>query len=76
MVPVVNMFPQKDKIHSGRSLLAQLDQEYVGWRAGGAPLRGEQLNYNRSFCPGARGKAQAENDGGEQCLKDFLHDTG
>jgi hypothetical protein len=76
MVPVVNVLAQKDKLHSGRSLLAQLDQERVGGRAGGAPLRGEQLDYDRSFCPGARGKAQAENDGGEQYVKNFFHDTG
>src|SRR5664279_586480 len=66
MVPVVNVFAQEDEVHSGRSLLAQLDQKRVGGRTTGASLRGEKLHYDRSLCPGARGKAQPENDGGDQ----------
>ena len=76
VVPVVNVFAQEDELHSGRSLLAQLHQQRVGGRATGAALRGEQLNYDRSLRPGAREKAQGENEGGNQYVKSFLHDTG
>jgi hypothetical protein len=76
MVPVINVFAQEDEVHSGRSLLAQLDQERVGGRTTGASLRGEQLNHDGSLRPGARKKAQGENEGGNQYVKSFLHDTG
>jgi hypothetical protein len=76
MVPVVNVFAQKDKVHSRRSFLAQLDQQRVGGRTTGAALRGEQLHYDGSLRPGAREKAQAENEAADQYVKNFFHDTG